>query len=253
MKRFFTLVELLVVIAIIAILASMLLPTLNKVRERTKAITCTNNMKQIYTGLTFYTGDYDGWLPMAPSGDYVVTYLYAINTYLGQKYIENSNAGTNTKWLQASTPSGLYFCPSLKSAVASPYWNGATPANYYLSNYLFTSIYVWYTAGKSNPRSGCWVNYNSSGVLNSYRKLETIKSGSAIVAEKNYISSDGTKNYCTTSISNSMDGSLWKPRITNYSPAYNHNQTANLMFQDGHVARFSYGDCQRFDSDYVQR
>ena len=41
----FTLIELLIVIAIIAIIAGMLLPTLNQARERGKSMTCISNIK----------------------------------------------------------------------------------------------------------------------------------------------------------------------------------------------------------------
>lgn len=53
-KKSFTLVELLVVIAILAILASILIPSLNKARYKAKNAVCVSQIKQIHTALMLY-------------------------------------------------------------------------------------------------------------------------------------------------------------------------------------------------------
>lgn len=91
----FTIVELLVVVAIILILAALLFPVLNKVREKSKAIKCTSNLKQCGTASIAYAADYKGMIGIqqypAPEGERTWLSFLIISGYLPTSRNEDEN------------------------------------------------------------------------------------------------------------------------------------------------------------------
>ncbi|WDE97203.1 type II secretion system protein [Lentisphaera profundi] len=108
-KKKFTLIELLVVVAIIGILASLLLPSLSKAREKAKMATCKSNLKQLQIAYQLYFDDNDGYFPIN-SGS--MSWSDNLNGYDGRN-VAYADLNTNAAIFPTDGYSaGLYACPS---------------------------------------------------------------------------------------------------------------------------------------------
>ncbi|MBN2640154.1 MAG: prepilin-type N-terminal cleavage/methylation domain-containing protein [Victivallales bacterium] len=103
----FTLVELLITIAIIAILASMLLPTINNARDKAKSISCLSNIRQHGIGIIGYAGDYNDYLPISNSpGGLPFGWKHSIAPYVGI-----TQESSNSHIWQSDFKNGVFACP----------------------------------------------------------------------------------------------------------------------------------------------
>ena len=118
----FTLVELLVVIGIIALLISILLPSLNKAREQAKAVQCMSNLRSIGQALFIYAVNNKDSLPWGQvdtvidgtlnftgqTTDWTVQVSRTLNPRYGDNYDTASAAGA-----QESKVREIFLCPSV--------------------------------------------------------------------------------------------------------------------------------------------
>ena len=121
--RGFTLIELLVVVAIIALLVSILLPSLRQARELARRAVCQANLHHVGSAVQMYATENVGWSPTLSHNDSDPRYGYLVwfpdSEYGGAP----GPVGLGRLVGQYTSEDGhLYFCPSQTNHVHS--WEG---------------------------------------------------------------------------------------------------------------------------------
>ncbi|WDE97204.1 type II secretion system protein [Lentisphaera profundi] len=223
-KNKFTLIELLVVIAIIGILASLLLPSLGKAREKAKIAVCLNNLKQTGFSVTMYVDDNEGYYPYA-AGNSGYGWDDFLSSYDGRDLTDaqiTAGAGVNGRWGATFTDrsggadhGASYRCPL----------DERTDGTYILRTYGPTQ------KGGNGYQGiyGVWDSRNISEI-NSTSKVSTFAENAAPLANNNNL---------RIHMGCSWEFSGIQASVFELNEPYHSDLKFNFLMADGHVTKMN--------------